>query len=163
MPPPKHRAMSIENEFGDGEAGFRNDSDSIYENEVLSTYSDSDADNSVRGSEAGAKGMVVNLTEVDLRATRQNRQQGPSEGLPVPSTISRKDTSAADSIDLQILAEKPNELALAGQDNEREHGRRSPKRRLGIRRYSSPDPIPIAITNNPPPPPPGFSYGADAA
>jgi hypothetical protein len=128
------------------------DSDLNYESEVLSTYSDSDADNSVRGSNAGAKGRVAHGNEDDLRATRQNRQQGPSEGLPVPSTISRKETLAADSIDLQILAEKPNELALAGQDNEREHRRRSPRRRLGIRRSSSTSPI--AGTNNPPPPPP---------
>jgi hypothetical protein len=35
------------------------DSDLNYESEVLSTYSDSDADNSVRGSNAGAKGRVA--------------------------------------------------------------------------------------------------------
>jgi hypothetical protein len=133
------------------------DSDLIYESDALSSFSDSDADNSVPGSKAGSKGRPAGRNEDEYYDPRQNRQQGPSEGLPVPSTISRKDTSAADSIDLQILAEKSNELALAGQDNEREHGRRSPKHRLEFRRSSSTGPMTIAPTlypSYPPPPPP---------
>ena len=153
------------------------DTDSNYESENNSNHSGSSADNVANGSKSGAKGRDAHRNEDDLRGTRRNRQQDPLNGLPVPSTISRKDISAADSIDLQMLAEKRNELALAGQDNEWDPpGRRSLNPRLGVRRSSTINDIDDGTNDDdaalasvgrggpprpgPPPPPPPANFGS---
>jgi hypothetical protein len=171
MPPSNNRATTSEDAHGDGDSDSGNGeslilsnrrssglawltvnsvSNSIYDSGDASTNNESDADNSASGLEDDAPGRLVYSSEEDVRSSQHFHQHGPSEG-PVPSTISRKDISAADSIDLQMLAEKPNELALAGQDNGRRRSHRSPRRRLGTQRPSNV--IQTSGANIPPPPP----------